>query len=150
MTDYGIVVATHLVECKEAHSVKMLASETGVPVPTTSKVLKKLSRAKVVQSQRGPLGGYALARAADQISILEVIDALEGPLAVTECSSGVRELSCAQAGSCNVQDNWRLINEAIRSSLASITLAEMSQPARASLVQLARSRAEAVRTRESG
>jgi len=149
MTDYGIVVATHLVTCHGAHSVRVLASETGVPIPTTSKVLKRLSQANVVRSQRGPKGGYSLMRAADQISILEVIDALEGPLAVTECTSEDDDTTCVQAGSCNVQDNWRMINEAIRSALAGITLAEMSQPAHAGLVRLARSSMEAARLRDA-
>jgi DNA-binding IscR family transcriptional regulator len=87
-------------------------------------------------------------RSAEQISILDVIDALEGPLAVTECTSDDDDTSCSQAGNCNVQDNWRMINEAIRSALAAITLAEMSKPAGASLVRLARSRAESERLRE--
>jgi len=112
--------------------------------------MKRLSRARVVRSQRGSRGGYSLSRPAEEISILEVIDALEGPWAVTECSSVEVDTSCVNSGSCNVQDNWKRINDAIRAALGEITLADMAKPMSANLVQLARSRAEAIQLRAPG
>ena len=86
MTDYAVVLATHLAAAEGPHAARDLAVQTQIPEPTASKVLKKLARAGVVVSQRGAKGGYALARSPEQIGVNEVIEAIEGPIAVTECS----------------------------------------------------------------
>ena len=112
LTDYGVVLVAHLASCEGAHSVKVLARETGLPAPTTSKVLKRLSQARLVQSVQGPRGGYLLLRKPDEVSVLDVIDAMEGRVALTECAQEGSETECAHEGSCGVQNGWRLINTA--------------------------------------
>ena len=128
LTDYGVVLATHLAALDGARSVRVLAEETGVPQPTTAKVLKRLGQAGLVTSTRGAHGGYALARPADAISIGEVITALEGPIAVTECTDDTTD-ACAHEPSCGVRGNWQKINEAVQTALAGISLADMTRGA---------------------
>lgn len=147
MTDYAVVLATHLAGTEGSHAARDLALYTHIPEPTASKVLKKLARAGVVSSHRGAKGGYALARAPQQIGIHEVIQAIEGPIAVTECSDETNESSCEYETNCGVRANWQRINLAVQSALSSITLADMAVPGTAELVSLARSGTEADRLR---
>lgn len=147
MTDYAVVLATHLAIAEGPHAARDLALHTQIPEPTASKVLKKLARAGVVTSQRGAKGGYALARAPQRIGIHEVIEAIEGPIAVTECSDETNESSCEYETNCGVRANWQRINLAVQSALSSITLADMAVPGTAELVSLARSGTEADRLR---
>jgi FeS assembly SUF system regulator len=148
LTDYGVVLATHLAAAPEAQPVRDLAVATRIPQPTVSKVLKALTKAGVVLSQRGARGGYMLARPADETHVLDVIAALEGPVAVTECSDESAEGSCEYETDCGVRANWVLINEAVQRALRGITLADMNQPSSVPLVTLARSEADARRLRE--
>ena len=127
LTDYAVVIATHLAACPQAHNVRDLALETRIPQPTVSKVLKRLARHGLVVSQRGVHGGYRLARAADAINVAEVIAALEGPIAVTECSNHVLR-GCEYEGGCGVQAHWQRINTAVHDALSGITLADMARP----------------------
>lgn len=147
MTDYAVVLATHLAAGEGAHAARDLALHTHIPEPTASKVLKKLARAGVVSSQRGAKGGYALARSAERIGIHEVIEAIEGPIAVTECSDETNESSCEHETNCGVRANWQRINSAVQRALSEITLADMAVPGTAELVSLARSGIEADRLR---
>ena len=96
-------------------------------MPTVSKILKALARSSLLISHRGITGGYSLARAPEQISIAEVIGALEGPLALTECSSSAPGL-CDLEAVCPVRSNWRRINDVVRGALAQLSLADMSRP----------------------
>ena len=147
MTDYAVVLATHLAAAEGPHAARDLALHTQIPEPTASKVLKKLARAGVVVSQRGAKGGYALARPAAQVGIHEVIEAIEGPIAVTECSDDSADSSCEYETNCEVRANWQRINLAVQSALADISLADMAVPGAAELVSLSLSSAEAERLR---
>ena len=147
MTDYAVVLATHLAASGGAHAARDLALQTQIPEPTASKVLKKLARAGVVVSQRGSKGGYALARPAAQVGIHQVIEAIEGPIAVTECSDESADSSCEYETSCEVRANWQRINLAVQRALADISLADMAVPGAAELVSLSLSSAEANRLR---
>ena len=147
MTDYAVVLATHLAAVEGPHAARDLALHTQIPEPTASKVLKKLARAGVVVSQRGAKGGYALARPAAQVGIDEVIEAIEGPIAVTECSDESADSSCEYETSCEVRANWQRINLAVQSALADISLADMAVPGAAELVSLSLSSADANRLR---
>ena len=147
MTDYAVVLATHLAATEGAHPARDLALHTQIPEPTASKVLKKLARAGVVSSQRGAKGGYALARPPERIGIHEVIEAIEGPIAVTECSDETTDSSCEYETSCGVRANWQRINLAVQSALADISLADMAVPGAAELVSLSLSSADANRLR---
>jgi FeS assembly SUF system regulator len=88
LTDYGLVLLTHMAQASapEVLTAHELAAASKVPLPTVSKILKELSRAGLVVSHRGRRGGYTLARPAEQISVASVVEALEGPVALTECS----------------------------------------------------------------
>jgi FeS assembly SUF system regulator len=127
LTDYATVILSHIAkDSAQTHSAIGVSEATGIALPTVSKVLKILVNAKVVVSTRGIKGGYALARSPAQISVAEVISALEGPIAVTECS--ISHESCEQASGCGISGNWGLINQAIRNTLEAITLADMIKP----------------------
>ena len=128
MTDYAVVLATHLAAAEGAQPARDLALQTQIPEPTASKVLKKLARAGVVISQRGAKGGYALARRPQQIGIHEVIEAIEGPIAVTECSDESTDSFCEYETSCGVRANWQRINLAVHRALSEMSLADMAFP----------------------
>ena len=112
-----------------------IASATELPQPIVSKILKLLTRRDLLVSQRGAKGGYVLARAADQISIAQIIEAVEGPIGITECVDETPG-ECSQEPICPVRSNWQQINHAVRDALERITLQEMSHPAAPVLVTL--------------
>jgi FeS assembly SUF system regulator len=130
LTDYGTVVMTALAARPEAlRNAHELAAETHVAAPTVSKLLKQLAKSGLVESIRGAHGGYRLARAPEQITVAEVISALEGPIALIQCA--VHSGGCSIESHCGVRGNWRLINTAIRHALEAVTLAQMAEPMRA-------------------
>ena len=125
LTDYGTVVLAELASADRERVVSAaeLANVTGIALPTVSKLLKSLGRADIVSSTRGAGGGYQLARAAATISAADIIDALEGPVSITECSS--EDSSCDYGHVCNVGGAWQRINTAIRSALEDVSLADL-------------------------
>ena len=126
-TDYGIVLLTHLAaEPERQYNAPDLAAEAHLPLPMVSKILKLLARESLLVSHRGVNGGYSLARRPEAISMAEIIAALEGPIALTECISV--EGDCFHEPLCPVRSNWRRINQAVRTALEGITLAEMARP----------------------
>ncbi len=124
LTDYGTVVLAHLAStdatCVSATEV---AEATAIALPTVSKLLKSLAKSKLVNSTRGAHGGYRLARRPEDISAAEVIDALEGPVSITECSAS--NSHCDIEEHCNVGGAWQRINVAIRRALGDISLADL-------------------------
>ena len=126
MTDYAIVLMVELTREGETLSANALAERVHVEVPTASKALKLLAGAGLLQSYRGANGGYRVNRPADQISVAEVIAAIEGPIAMTECS--VEPGLCHQEDSCNLRSNWQRISIAVSRALQNVSLAEMSAP----------------------
>lgn len=129
LTDYGTVVMTALAARPEAlRNAHELAAETHVAAPTVSKLLKQLQKSGLIESIRGAHGGYRLARGPELITVADVVSALEGPIALTQCA--VHEGGCSIESHCGVRGNWRLINTAIRQALESVTLAQMAEPMR--------------------
>lgn len=132
LTDYATVVMTCLAMAEaEVLSAQQLAELAHLEVPTVSKLLKQLAHADLVESRRGVNGGYLLARAPHQISVADIVTAMEGPIGMTECSahSGL----CNHEPHCGVRVNWQRISQAIRSALEGVTLADMvAAPARRS------------------
>ena len=129
LTDYATVILSFMArDNTHVHAAMEIASVTGIALPTVSKILKLLVNAKVLVSTRGAKGGYALARAPEKITIAAVICALEGPIALTECS--ISQQGCEQASGCEIRGNWSLINQTIHNALESVTLADMIRPAR--------------------
>ena len=128
LTDYGTVVLACLARGDQPlHSAAQVAVETHLAQPTVSKLLKALTRAGLVHSERGALGGYALARSAEQISAADIIDALEGPVAITACSA--TEGQCDLEPVCQVGSAWQRINVSIRAALGEVTLNDLRTPA---------------------
>jgi FeS assembly SUF system regulator len=126
MTDYAILVMVELTRHGETLSAQALAGRIHVEVPTASKVLKLLSGADLLRSYRGSSGGYRVVRQAAHISVAEIIAAIEGPIAMTECS--VEPGLCHQEDSCRLRSNWQRISLAVADALQNVTLAEMSAP----------------------
>lgn len=127
LTDYATVILTNMAKTEnQQHAAMELAETTGINLPTVSKVLKILVKANIVSSNRGSKGGYKLVRAPECITVAQVISALEGPIALTECS--ITHHDCEQTSCCAIKGNWELINLAISSTLESITLADMVMP----------------------
>jgi FeS assembly SUF system regulator len=139
LTDYAVLILADLVrvEAKDASAAPDVAERTRIPAPTVSKVLKLLGRGGLVVSARGKNGGYRLAREPAAVSVAEIVDAVEGPIAVTECSTASRGC-CDLEGSCPTETNWLRINDAIRQTLRGITLADMVRPNLPVLIPLRR------------
>jgi FeS assembly SUF system regulator len=127
-TDYGIVLLSLMAaEGIERLTAAELSERSGLPSPMVSKILKVLARERLLDSQRGVNGGYSLARGADEITLAEIVTALEGPIAITDCiEDGPAE--CSYEDFCQVRPHWQLINETLRQALSGVTLAEMSDP----------------------
>lgn len=132
LADYATVLMTAVAAAPErTHTGVELAERTHIPAPTVAKLLKTLTRGGLLESSRGAHGGYRLARAAEGITMADVILALEGPISITDCSNGGG--SCSIEHDCAARANWRLINQAIRQALEAVTLAQMAaSPARRS------------------
>lgn len=125
MTDYATVILAQLARSPgQQQSAAALAESTRIAYPTVSKVLKALQRAGLVQSTRGLHGGYSLARPASAISAAAILDALEGPVAVTDCAAG--EGQCDLEPSCGVGSAWQRVNRVIRRSLHEVSLAQLA------------------------
>jgi FeS assembly SUF system regulator len=129
LTDYGTVVLSYIARRRDTlSSAADVAAGTHVATPTVAKLLKMLARAGLVSSVRGAQGGYTLAREPERISAAEIITALEGPVALTECSAEAR--SCDLESICSVGSAWQRINLAIQDALAEISLAQLMRAGR--------------------
>ncbi len=129
LTDYGIVLLAHRAgHPQRVHTAAVAAAEARLPLPTVSKLLRALTKAGLLASQRGVKGGYGLAHPPAQITVARIVTALEGPIAITACTTGGPS-DCAHERRCPVRGHWSLINLAVREALESITLADLaSQP----------------------
>ena len=126
LTDYAILMMVELTRDSEMLSAHALAERIHVETPTASKVLKMLAGNGLLESYRGASGGYRISREATDISVAEVIAAIEGPIAMTECS--VEEGLCSQEDNCELRSNWQRISLAVALALREVSLAEMSVP----------------------
>jgi FeS assembly SUF system regulator len=125
LTDYATVLLASLAsEPQRVQTAASLAEQTRIAAPTVSKLLKQLQRAGLVTSTRGLRGGYRLARPATQISAAAILDALEGPVALTDCSAGHGQ--CEIEETCRVGRVWQRLNLAIRRALYDVTLAQLA------------------------
>lgn len=127
MTDYAVVALARL--ARQAPGVVMtaprLAAVTGLPEPSVAKLLKGLVHHGLVTAQRGAAGGYTLARRPEDISMAEVVSALEGPIALSACVEGSED-DCLIRGQCAIRGRWEPVNRALRDALAAVTLADMA------------------------
>lgn len=125
LTDYAVVVMSRMIHRGELRSAQQIARDTGVPMPTVAKVLNVLTREGLVTSHRGAAGGYTLSRPADQITVAQIIQALEGPIALAACVDRA-DACCEVEPMCPMRGTWDRVNEAIRSALDGVTLADMA------------------------
>lgn len=126
LTDYAILMMVEMTRDGGMLSAHALAERVHVETPTASKVLKLLAGSGLLESYRGASGGYRVTRGASDISVAEVIAAIEGPIAMTECS--VEEGLCSQEDQCELRGNWQRISLAVAQALREVSLAEMSAP----------------------
>ena len=128
LADYAVVMMSAAARhCGQARvNAVILAEETGVPLPTVQKLVSKLSAAGLLRSVRGAGGGFALARPAAAISLADIIEAVEGPIAMTSCVDEARH-DCGLEGSCRVQAHWPVVNNAVRGALAGINLTSLAR-----------------------
>jgi FeS assembly SUF system regulator len=125
LTDYATVILAALAEQPDrVQTATALAEQTRIAAPTVSKLLKQLQRAGFITSTRGLHGGYQLARPASQISAAAILDALEGPMALTDCAAG--QGNCEIEETCRVGRVWQRLNLAIRRSLYEVSLAQLA------------------------
>jgi FeS assembly SUF system regulator len=135
-SDYGIVLMSHLAarvagsgSPDEQWSAPDLAHALEIPLPMVSKTLKLLARGGLLVSQRGSKGGYTLSRPAAEISVAAIVEALEGPIAITDCTdSTLAAHDCSRESICSVRDHWQVINQAVGRALSAISLADMVAP----------------------
>ncbi len=127
LADYATVIMTGLArEPNKLRNASDLAADTHLAVPTVSKVLKRLAREGLLVSMRGAHGGYKLSRAPAEITMAQIIAALEGPLGLTDCAA--HNGRCGIESQCNVRSNWMRINHAVQRALDGVTLAAMAEP----------------------
>ena len=128
LADYGVILMVQLARMPvQLTTAADLAEATGLPSPTVSKLLKQLSRANMLESYRGSNGGYVISRAPSEISVADIVSAVEGPIALTECMT-TEGVVCEIEALCPTRTNWRQINEALVNALSDVTLADMSKP----------------------
>ena len=127
LADYAVVMmAAAARACGTARlNATALAEQTGVPLPTAQKLVSRLAAAGLIESARGAGGGFRLARPAAAISLADIIEAVEGPIAMTTCVDEDRH-DCALDGHCLVKPHWGVVNAAIRGALAGVSLAQLS------------------------
>ena len=126
LTDYGIVLLVRFAQQEDGTTLtaREMAEATELPLPVVSKMLKSLASADLLASQRGSRGGYQLARQPDAVSVAEIIEALEGPIALMECVGAAG--NCEQESHCGLRSPWQRINSAIHTTLTGVTLAELA------------------------
>ncbi len=124
LTDYATVVLITIARGHVVRSSQHISENTGIPLPTVAKLMKSLNKAGLVRSQRGAAGGYSLGRVPEEITLADVIQAVEGPIALTACADTSDE-QCSIEAVCPVQGRWNRVNSAVRAALSQVTLADM-------------------------
>ena len=128
MADYAVVtMAAAARHCGSARvNAAQLAEETGLPAPTVQKLVSKLTAAGLLRSSRGVGGGLQLARPAAAINLADIVEAVEGPIALTACVEHGNH-SCGLESACQVKPHWPAVNEALRGALAGVSLTSLAQ-----------------------
>jgi FeS assembly SUF system regulator len=127
LADYAVVMLTAAARRHGADrlSATLLAEETGVPLPTAQKLMGRLAAAGLLSSARGTGGGFLLARAPSEISLADIVEAVEGPIAMTACVEEGRH-DCGLEGACKVQPHWGAVNQAVKGALGGVSLASLA------------------------
>ncbi len=133
LADYAVVLMTAAARrpAGERLSATELAGETGVPLPTAQKLMGQLAGSGLLSSVRGAGGGFALARAAGDINLADIIEAIEGPIAMTQCSGSDEASDCALDAHCRVKGHMGMVSTAVRGALGAVSLQQLCAPAQA-------------------
>jgi len=125
LTDYGVIIMTFLATRPKSKvfQAREIAQHTSIALPTVSKLLKTLVKNELLASERGVHGGYHLKVEPESISIVDLIQILEGPLAITECN--LTHTTCQSAAFCGIRAPWQHINRVITQALDSIKLSDL-------------------------
>jgi FeS assembly SUF system regulator len=128
LTDYAVALLSHMGKegDKDLWAATDLTEKSGLPLPTVAKIMKMLAKSGLITAQRGAAGGYKLARAQKDISVAEIIEVMDGPIAITDCSKGSARTGCSIQSICPMNDGWNKVNSALRKALENVSLAEMS------------------------
>ena len=128
LTDYAVVVMAELADGGAIATSGTLSIRTGIPQPTVAKLLKVMAHRGLAVAHRGRTGGYGLGRAAADISVAEIIEAVEGRLAVAACVHGSED-ECEFEHTCPINGRWDKVNRVIWQALNGVSLADMAAPA---------------------
>ena len=135
LADYAVVMMT--AAARRGGSVRVsaaeLANDTGVPLPTAQKLMGQLASAGLLNSVRGAGGGFALARPVSEISLADIVEAVEGPIAMTMCSGSDEASDCALDAHCRVKPHMGVVSNAVRGALGAVSLEQLSSPAKAGI-----------------
>jgi Rrf2 family protein len=128
LADYAVVMLAAAARhpAGERLSATVLAGETGVPLPTAQKLTGRLAAAGLLETARGGGGGFRLARTAEQISLADIIEAVEGPIIMANCVEHSRH-ECALETCCQVKPHMNAVNGAVRSALQAVTLSSLAE-----------------------
>ena len=129
LADYAVVLMTAAARrpAGERLSASALSEETGVPLPTAQKLMGQLAGAALLDSHRGAGGGFSLARSASAISLADIVEAVEGPIAMTMCSGSDEASECALDAHCRVKPHMGIVSNAVRGALGAVSLTELAQ-----------------------
>ena len=129
LADYAVVLMTAAARrtAGERLSATALSEETGVPLPTTQKLMGQLAASGLLTSVRGAGGGFTLAHPAAEISLADVIEAVEGPIALTACAGHEGPSDCALDAHCRVKPHMGVVSNAVRGALGAVSLMELAQ-----------------------
>lgn len=128
LADYAVVLMTAAARRApgERLSATELSTETGVPLPTAQKLMGQLATAGLLTSTRGAAGGFALARPDEAISLADIIEAVEGPIALTQCADGVNH-DCALDAHCRLRPHMGIVGQRVRGALGAVSLQELAR-----------------------
>lgn len=128
LADYAVVILTAAAASAgdERLSASALAEQTGLPLPTAQKVLGKLTAAGLLTATRGIGGGVAFARPPRDISLADIIEAVEGPIAMTQCSGSEEASDCALDSHCRLKPHMHVVSRTVRDALAAVSLTDLT------------------------
>jgi FeS assembly SUF system regulator len=129
LADYAVVLMTAAARrpVDARLSATELSIETGVPLPTAQKLMGQLAASGLLRSARGAAGGYSLAKPAAEISLADMVEAVEGPIAMTACSGHEGPSDCALDAHCRVKPHMGVVGDAVRSALGAVSLTELAR-----------------------
>jgi len=128
LADYAVVLLSAAARAGSARlNASVLAEQTGLPLPTVQKLVGRLALSGLIVSSRGTGGGFRLARAPESISLADIVEAVEGPIALTACVEAGRQ-DCGLDHHCQVKPHWGAVNDALKGALGSVSLATLSAP----------------------